>query len=81
MTWKNYSPTPQCSNILPCAFWIVPPLLNLGILGTLPACKQAQPDHAKYTKLGFIFFSMLSDYWKESLPMLELWKLDAYQDQ
>ena len=81
MNWNDYSPTPQCSNILPYAFQLVPPLLNLGIQGTLHTCKHAQPDHAKYTYLELILFSILDDHRKASLPMRELWKLGAYQDR
>ena len=80
MTWNDYSPNPQCSNIMPYAVWLVPPLLNLGSPGTLHTCEQAQLEHEKYTPLGFFLFSMLADHWKASLPMRELWKLGAYQD-
>ena len=45
------------------------PLLNLGSPGTIHTCKQAQPDHAAYTPLGSILFSMLSDHCKASLLM------------
>ena len=79
MTWNDYSPTPQCSNLLPYAFRLVPPLLNLGSPGTLHTCEQAQPDHETYTPLGFILFIMLADHRKASLPMRELWKIGAYQ--
>ena len=81
MTWNNYSPTSQCSNLLPHAFRLVPPLLNLGSPGTLHTCEQAQPDHETYTPLLFILFSMLSEHRKATLLMQELWKLGAYQDR
>ena len=77
MTWNNYSPTPQCSNILPYAFRLVPPLLNLGSPVTLHTYEQAQPDHETYTPPGFILFSKLADHQKASPPMQELWKLGA----
>ena len=80
MTQNDYSRTPQCSNILTYAFWIVPPLLNLGIPGTLHTCEHAQPDYEKYTPLGFILFIMLADRHKASLPIRYLWKLGTYQD-
>ena len=80
MALNNYSLTPQFSNLLPYAFWLVPPLLNLGSPGTLHTCKQAQLEHETYTPLEFIFFSMSVDHRKASLPMQELWKLGAYQD-
>ena len=79
MTCNDYSPTPQCSNLLPYEFPLVPTLLNLGSPGTFHTCKQAQPNHETYTPLGFILFSMLYDHGKASLPMRELWKLGAYQ--
>ena len=81
MTWNKYPLTPNFSNILPYAFRLLPPLLNLGSPGTLHTCEQDQPDHETYTPLGFILFSMLADRRKESLPMQELWKLGAYQDR
>ena len=81
MTWNDYSPTPQCSNLLPYAFWLVPPLLNVGSPGILHTFKQAQPDHETDTPLGFILFSMLADHRKASLPKQELWKLGTYQDR
>ena len=75
MTWNNYSPIPQCSNLLPYTFGLVPPLLNLGSPGILHTCEQAQPYHEIYTPLGFILFIMLADHRKASLLMQELWKL------
>ena len=81
MTWNDYSLTPQCSNILPYAFQLVPPLLNLGIPGTLHTCEQAQPYHETYNPLELILFSMLTGNRKESLLMRELWKLGTYQDR
>ena len=80
MTWNDYSPTPQCSNLLPYTFWLVPPLLNLGSPETLHTCEQAQPNHETYATLGFILFIMLAYHRKASLLMRELWKIGAYQD-
>ena len=74
MTWNDYSPTPQRSNHLLYEFRLVPPLLNLGIQGNLHNCEHAQPEHATYTPLGFILFSMLADHRKASLPM-QVWSL------
>ena len=81
MTWNNYSPTPQCSNLLPYAVRLVPTLSNLGSPETLHTYEQAQPDHETYTPLGFILFSMLADHHKEIILMQELWKLGAYKDR
>ena len=81
MTWNYYLPTPQCSNALPYTFQLEPPLLNLGIPGTLYICKSYQLDHATYTTVGFILFIMLDDHNKESLPMQEISKLGAYQNR
>ena len=56
MTWKDYSPTPQCSNLLPYVFWLVPPRLNLGSPGTLHTCDHTHMDYATFNTLGLIFF-------------------------
>ena len=79
MTWNDCSAIPQFYNLLPYAFRLVPPLLNLGSPGTLHTCKHAQPDHTTYTNLGLILFRMLSDNHKESFSIWELWKLCAKQ--
>ena len=55
MNWNAYSPTPQFSNLLLYTFWIVPPILNLVIQGTLHIFKHTQPDHTTYDPLGHIF--------------------------
>ena len=81
MTCNKYSPSPQCSTLLPYAFWLVTPLLNLGRPGTFHTYEQSKPYHTKHTPLGFILFVILADHWKASLLMQKLWKLGAYQDR
>ena len=55
MNWNAYSLTPRFSNILLYAFWIVPPIFNLDIQGTLHIFKQTQPDHTTYNFLGHLY--------------------------
>ena len=61
-------------------FQLVPPLLNLGSQGTLHTYKQAQPDHATYTTLVLMLFSLLYDQCNEILLMQELWTLITYKE-
>ena len=77
MNWNAYSPTPQLTNIILYTFWIVPPILNLGIQGTLHTFKQTKPYHSTYNTLGHIVLSMLADHWDKIPQMRELWKLGS----